>query len=108
MKKGDICIVDLSLGSGHEQYGERPAILISDTKTNIAVVIPLTTNLSSLKFPHTLVISPDKLNNLKRESVSLIFHIRAIDKTRISSVIGRISKKSQEKIDNILREMLIL
>lgn len=40
MRKGDICVVDLSLGTGHEQRGERPAILISDTKTNIVVIIP--------------------------------------------------------------------
>ena len=39
MKKGDICVIELTIGAGHEQYGERPAVLISDTKTNMVVVI---------------------------------------------------------------------
>jgi len=108
MKRGDICIVNLVAGIGHEQYGQRPAILISDTKTGIVIVIPLTSNLEALRFPYTLAILPDKQNNLKQKSVALIFHIRAIDKTRILKVIGKINKQTQRKIDCILREMLEL
>ncbi len=50
MKKGDVLIVNLTPEVGHEQYGQRPAILISDTKTSVAIVIPLTTNLEALHF----------------------------------------------------------
>jgi len=60
MKKGDVCIIDLVAGVGHEQYSQRPAILISDTKTSIVVVIPLTSNLEALRFPYTLAILPNK------------------------------------------------
>ncbi|MBU4298587.1 type II toxin-antitoxin system PemK/MazF family toxin [Patescibacteria group bacterium] len=106
MKKGDVCIVNLAVEVGHEQFGERPAILISDTKTGIIVVVPLTSNLEALRFPYTLAILPDKQNNLEQKSVVLIFHIRAIDKTRILKIIGKINKQTQRKIDYILREML--
>jgi mRNA interferase MazF len=106
MKKGDVCIINLAVGIGHEQYGQRPAILISDTKTGIVIVIPLTSNLEALRFPFTLAILPDKQNNLKQKSVALIFHIRAIDKTRVSKVIGKINAQTQKKIDSILKEML--
>jgi mRNA-degrading endonuclease toxin of MazEF toxin-antitoxin module len=51
---------------------------------------------------------PDKQNNLKQKSVALIFHIRAIDKTRVSKVIGKINAQTQKKIDSILKEMLEL
>ncbi len=108
MKKGDICVIHLAAGIGHEQFGERPAILMSDSEADVATVIPLTTNREALRFHHALVILPDKQNNLKHESVALIFHIRAIDRTRISKIIGRINKKYQEKIDKTLREMLKL
>lgn len=108
MKKGDVCIINLAAGISHEQYGQRPAILISNTKTNIVIVIPLTTNLEALKFPYTLVILPDKQNNLRQKSVALIFHIRAIDKSRVSKIIGKINKNLQNKIDVILKEMLEL
>jgi mRNA interferase MazF len=108
MKKGDVCIINLAVGVGHEQYGQRPAILISDTKIGIVIVIPLTSNLEALRFPFTLAILPDKQNNLKQKSVALIFHIRAIDKTRVSKVIGKINAQTQKKIDSILKEMLEL
>ncbi len=108
MKKGDICIVDLLVGSGREQAGERPAVVISDTDTSIAVVVPLTSNAEALRFPHVSAVFPDKKNNLDVESVALIFHVRSIDKKRIKKTIGRISKNDQKKIDDILRKMLNL
>lgn len=108
MRKGDICIINLVAQAGHEQYGKRPAILISDTKTDIIVVIPLTANLDALRFPYSLAILPDKQNNLDSESVALIFHIRAVDKSRVEKVVGKINKDFQKKIDKILREMLKL
>lgn len=106
MKKGDICLISLSLGVGNEQYGERPAILISDTKTKIVIVIPLTANLEALRFPYTLGILPNTKNNLKQKSTALIFHIRAIDKARILKTIGKIDIKLQKEIDEILKLML--
>jgi len=106
MKKGDICAANLVAGLGHEQYGERPAILISNTKIGIIIVVPLTTNLEALRFPYTLAILPDKRNNLKQKSAALIFHIRAIDEKRVKKIIGRIDKKLQEKIDKVIKEML--
>ncbi|MBI4692019.1 MAG: type II toxin-antitoxin system PemK/MazF family toxin [Candidatus Terrybacteria bacterium] len=108
MKKGDVCIVNVATGVGHEQYGERPAILISDTKIGIVIVIPLTSNMEALKFPYTLTIFSDKQNNLSQDSVALIFQIRAVDKSRITKVIGKISTNFQKKIDKILKEVLVL
>ncbi|MBU2579306.1 type II toxin-antitoxin system PemK/MazF family toxin [Patescibacteria group bacterium] len=108
MKKGDICLINLNIGEGHEQFGERPAIVISETETDIVIVIPITSNLNALRFPYTIAIIPDKENNLYQESAALIFHIRAIDKSRVLKKIGEINKEFQKKIDKILREMLKL
>jgi mRNA interferase MazF len=108
MKKGDVLIVGLVSSLGREQYGQRPAILICDTKTDIIVVIPLTSNLGALRFPYTLTIFPDKENNLKETSIALIFQIRAIDRSRVVKVLGRISKNVEKKINSILKEMLDL
>lgn len=108
MKKGDVCIVKLDVGAGHEQYGERPAVLISNIKMGIVVVVPLTTNLEALKFPYILTLLPNKNNKLTQESVALIFHIRSIDKSRIIKTIGKIDNVNQRKLDKILKEMLSL
>lgn len=106
MKQGSVCIVRLAEGDGREQYGERPAILISLPSTDIAVVIPLTSNLEALRFSYSLAVLPDKHNNLDQKSVALIFHIKAIDKRRIIKIIGKINKETQKKISKILKEML--
>lgn len=106
MKKGDICIVNLAVGRSREQVGRRPAVLISETETTIAVVVPLTANLEALRFPYTLMITPDKDNNLEQRSVALFFHIRAIDKSRISSIIGRLNDRTIRKFNQILRGLL--
>lgn len=78
MNKGDVCIIKLIAGTGHEQFGERPAILVSDTKTGLVIVIPLTSNLNALKFPYVLTIFPDNQNKLNQKSVALLFQVRAI------------------------------
>ena len=108
MKKGDICLVDLSMAISHEQFGKRPAIVISDTKTGIVLVVPLTSNLEALRYPYTFAILPDIHNRLDKESVALGFHLRAIDQSRIVKIVGRLDKKDLQKINRILKEMLQL
>lgn len=108
MKKGDICIIDLSLGTGHEQSGKRPAVLISDTKTNIVIIVPITSNQEALRFQYTLIIAPDKQNKLDQKSIAMIFQLRAIDKKRIIKTIGRLNKNDGDSLDKIIRKMLDL
>lgn len=108
MEKGDICIIDLSLGIGHEQRGKRPAVLISNTKTNIAIMVPITSNPEALRFSHTLIIKPDKQNKLNQKSVAMIFQLRSIDKARIIKTIGKLNKKGCDELDKIIRKMLDL
>ncbi|MBI2675694.1 MAG: type II toxin-antitoxin system PemK/MazF family toxin [Candidatus Aenigmarchaeota archaeon] len=108
MEKGEIWIVNLAETSGHEQIGTRPAILISDTQTSICIVIPVTSNLQALRFGYTLTLSPSPANGLSDESVALVFQIRAIDKARLKTRIGKLEPKIMEKIDEILRNLLKL
>jgi mRNA interferase MazF len=106
MKKGDVCIVDLLQNTGREQFGMRPAIILSDTETDIVVVVPLTSNNDALRFPFTFAISPDGQNNINHKSTVLIFHIQSIDKSKIIKTIGKLNKNHRDKIDGILRKML--
>ena len=107
MKKGDIYLFNLLAGVGHEQSGNRPGILVSGLVNGMLIVVPLTTNLESLRFSHTLSILPSKKNNLKSESVALVFHLKSVDKRRAIQHIGRIDLSSQADLDQILKEMLV-
>ena len=57
MEKGEIWIVQLPYREGREQEGKRPAVIIADTKTDIILLMPLTSNLEALKkLPYTIEI----------------------------------------------------
>ena len=109
IQKGDICVVDLTVSVGREQSGVRPAIVVSPgDMPGVVIVIPLTTNIDSLRFPHTLALLPDSKNRLEQESVALIFQVRAIDKKRIMQIIGKLDSATRKKIDAALKKVIRL
>lgn len=113
MNKGEIAFFNFPAQTGgHEQHGTRPAILVSSYKNEphkLITIIPLTTNVSSLKFSHTLIVKPDSINNLASPSVALIYQIRAISIDRMSgSPIGRLDDDFFMKLNKLLMEMLEL
>lgn len=106
IRRGDVCFVNLTGAFGHEQSGIRPAIVLVLTKTSIAVVIPLTTNLDALRFTNTITIEATKRNGLTEASVALLFHIRAVDSRRIEQRCGCVEEGVQGAIDEGVRELL--
>ena len=108
MKKGDIYLFNLAEGIGHEQLGYRPGILVSSLVNNMFLVVPLTTNLESLRFSHTLSILPSKRNNLKTESVALVFQLKSLDKKRATYRLGSIDSSDFNSLKQILKDLLNL
>ena len=108
MEKGEIWVVDIPKTNGHEQRGTRPVVLLAKLEANIAIVIPCTSNLKSLRFSNVLEISPSPNNGLKENSVALVFQLRAIDKKRLIKKIGTLSSKSMSRIDSMIFSMLNL
>lgn len=53
MNRGDIYLVDLYDSKGHEQRGKRPALVLGKAN-GMAVVIPLTSNVSAARFSQTI------------------------------------------------------
>jgi mRNA interferase MazF len=108
MKKGDLWIVDIPQLQGHEQQGVRPAFIVADAGTPIAIVIPCTSNLHALRFPHTLLIDPTGENGLSVPTVALVLQIRALDKRRLMRKIGTLEKKLAEELDLMMKKLLAL
>jgi|SRR3989344_4484488 len=104
MHKGEIWLVEFPAVSVHEQIGTRPVIILANTETNVCIVIPLTSNLNSLRFTHTIEIKKSEKNRLESDSIALIFQTRAIDKRRIMKRLGVLEEKYINQIDeNIIR-----
>jgi len=92
---GDIHWIELPPGTGHEQSGRRPAVIVQDESYAgtllVVLVVPLTTATATLRFPGTLLIQPDPGNGLRQASVALVFQMRAVDRRRIGDRVGTVS-----------------
>ena len=107
MKNSAVWLVDLTDAKGHEQRGMRPAIVVGGAN-GLVLVVPLTSNGSTARYSHTLLISPDSHNGLDAESVALIFQIVALDRERFRHRIGAISEPQRLAIVALIRDLLDL
>ena len=72
------------------------------------MVVPVTGELSALRFPSTIRVEPSKANSLTMPSVLLVFQLRAIDRARIIDTIGQLEPEYVEKLDAEMRRLLNL
>ena len=113
MARGDVLTVDLpapSGAAGHEQVGYRPAIVVQTGLTNAnfstTMIVPLTSNLNALRFPHTIQVDPSPQNGLATPSVLLVFQLRAIDKRRLGKRLGRLEQHHMQQLEIEIRHLL--
>ena len=109
MEKGELWIVKFPSRKSREQSGIRPAIIITNTKTDLVLLIPLTSHLGALeKLPYTIKINKSDINKLDKDSIALIFQLQALDKKRFISKIGNLEESYMREIDDILKNLLKL
>lgn len=113
MNRGDIILVDLPIspgGTGREQMGLRPALIVHDNATNdilpVVMIIPFTTQLNALRYPHTIRVEPSQENGLSQISVLMVFQLRAIDRLRLRNKIGRLEAELLTRADVEIRNLL--
>jgi len=103
----EIWTVRLSDAVGHEQSGQRPAIVCASIDSiGIAFVIPLTTQLDASRFPLTLKIEKSPENGLDEDSIAMIFQARALSYNRFVRRRGVIEVKYHELIKALLKKYL--
>jgi len=110
MKIGEIYLVELPSTDAREQRGLRPAIILQDERyTRIlptTLVVPLTSQLKAQGFPGTLLIKTNKENGLEKDSVALIFQLRAIDQRRIRNRLGKLKDEEMDKIYRKIQSLI--
>jgi mRNA-degrading endonuclease toxin of MazEF toxin-antitoxin module len=111
MRRGQICYVNFE-GQGTELNGPHPAIVINIfSKVDLAIVIPLTTNLEVLeKYPLTHIIRATSQSGLRQDSVAELFHIRSCHRSRFSInrsgdvvILGEISADEKRIINDLIK-----
>jgi len=79
---------------------------MSEPEAGTILLIPLTSNLQVLKYPHTVEMPPSLKNGLSASSVALVFQLRAIDISRLRNRIGFAVREAMAEIDGSARDLL--
>ena len=108
---GDVVDLDLGVPEGREAGFRHPAILVTaqrilDAEPSVVHVIPLTTTVRT--FHSEIVIEPDDLNGLERESAAQCQHLRAISPRRILATRGNIGAVTLRQLRETIAVILDL
>jgi len=108
MRKGEVWQVNLNPVKGSEQAGIGPVLIVSGDLLNeyapVVWVCPLTTKIKNYK--GNVLLKPNKLNGLKKESEILNLHLRAISKDRLVVQVGEITKEQLIQTRKGLQEIM--
>jgi len=104
-KRGEIWVVEFDPSVGTEIQKTRPALIISNNiandKTSKVTVVPLTSRIK--QNPIVIIVDPDKLNKLDKQSLIRIPDICTFDKRRLKNKIGELSKEKLKEVDKKLK-----
>lgn len=106
--RGEVWLVDLNPTRGHEQAGQRPALVVSenifnDGPADLCIVIPITSRLRPI--PSQVRIPPLE-GGLRRESAALCEAVRSISKDRFVRRLGTIRRERLRAIEDTLRILM--
>lgn len=110
MKRGQVYYADLRPVVGSEQGGIRPCLIIQNNTGNLrsqtVIIAAMTTQRKNNLPTHVAVSSEDYCLDIN--TTILLEQIRTIDKSRISSFVGRLSEGTMQKVDEALHISLAL
>lgn len=99
-KRGDIYFVSGAYGTGSEQRGERPAIIVSNDTGNtyapVVEVVYLTTKRKTVIPTHVYI------NSAERPSIALCEQVTTVCKSRLERYIGSVTVAEMRRIDRAL------
>jgi mRNA interferase MazF len=100
----DICIVDLNPTKGSEMQKIRPCVVLSPSEANkylkTVIVAPITSKIHGFKFRV-------RFNSEKVSGEIALDHIRSIDKSRVTKIIGALDGDTVSALKSTIREFLV-
>jgi mRNA interferase MazF len=106
--RGEVWTVHLDPIVGHEQAGDRPALIISDDRLNhspagLAIVLPITGTDRAIA-AHLRV--PPREGGLRKPSLIMADQIRTISHKRLGRRLGSVSRTTMTHVEDCLRLVL--
>ena len=97
----NIVFVYLDPVVGHEQAGNRPALILSDDAFNeamdVVTVLPITTLRPGRRVYLNEVLLPVEHSGLERPSIILAHQIRTISRTRIKKLVTQLTDEETRR-----------
>jgi mRNA interferase MazF len=110
MGKGEVWWVRIPFTGGHEQAGERPALIVQGDAATATLptvlIIPFTSVMGTSRFTGTMVIQPNPQNGLTSPSVALVFQIRALDKRCFLRRMGELDQGTLDQLFELLDRLM--
>lgn len=108
--RGEIWTVNLNPTRGHEQSGQRPALVVSADQLNtsqadLVVVVPLTTKKRGIPL-HVEIKPPD--GGVKQPSFAMCENIRSVAKERLAERWGAVDHTTMKQVEKRLYMLLDL
>ena len=108
-RRGDIYMANLNPFKGSEQGGTCPVLVLQNNTGNLfcptLIVAPLTTQVNKKKDQPTHYLLSG-VCGLPEDSVALLEQIKTIDKSRIISYIGKVSKEEMRGVNEAIKVSL--
>lgn len=100
-RRGDIYLANLNPFKGSEQGGTRPVLVLQNNDGNIycptLIIAPMTTQLKKVDLPTHA--SFERVKGLPLPSMVSLEQIKTIDKRRVISYLGRLTKDQMAEVD---------
>jgi mRNA interferase MazF len=108
--RGDVVMVNLDPTIGHEQGGQRPALVVSADAMNrspagLVTVAPITGTDRGIP---THINVPASEGGLTKPSVIMVDQIRTISRRRVARRLGAVSSSTMGQVEACLRLILDL
>lgn len=108
-RRGDIYMANLNPFKGSEQGGTCPVLVLQNNTGNLfcptLIVAPLTTQVNKKKDQPTHYLLSG-VCGLPEDSVALLEQIKTIDKSRVISYLGKVSKEEMRGVDEAIKVSL--
>lgn len=107
MNRTELYYVNLEPTVGAEIKKTRPCVIVSPDEINkhmqTVIVAPLTT--PERNIPSRVKVAATPLSGLKNDSFAALDQVKAIDKRRCCSYIGKVSEDEAQEIADVLCKM---
>ena len=106
VKRGDIYYADLGTGTGSEQNGIRPVVIVQNNVGNkfspTVIAAAITSKQGKTKLPTHIPLFDFHKVGLSKQSTILLEQIRTIDKSRLKEKLGSLKEEEINQVNKAL------